>query len=111
MPAVWQPVREIAGDGYTVEVGTYEAVPGLIVPAHIYLPAAPGPHPAVVHAPGHWMENARLEPDVQRYNALLARAGIDGALLRPDRPGRAPHAAGTSTGSSRRCSPGSRRSA
>ena len=26
--------------------------------------------------PGHWMENARLEPDLQRFNALLARAGM-----------------------------------
>ena len=32
--------------------------------------------PAVVHAPGHWMENARLEPDLQRINARLARAGM-----------------------------------
>ena len=25
---------------------------------------------------GHWMENARLEPDIQRFNAGLARAGM-----------------------------------
>ena len=36
----------------------------------------PGPHPGVVHSLGHWMENARLEPDIQRYNARLARAGM-----------------------------------
>jgi dienelactone hydrolase len=72
----WQPVRELGGDGYRIEVGAYEAVPGLPVPAHLYLPAADGPHPAVVHAPGHWMENARLEPDLQRFNIRLARAGI-----------------------------------
>jgi dienelactone hydrolase len=71
----WLPVRELPGDGYTVEVGTFEAVPGLPVPAHVYRPAAAGPHPGVVHAPGHWMENARLEPDLQRFNAMLARAG------------------------------------
>ena len=76
VPAVWSPVRELDGDGYTVEVGTYEAVPGLIVAAHVYRPAGPGRHPAVVHSPGHWIENGRLEPDVQRYNAQLARAGI-----------------------------------
>ena len=35
-----------------------------------------GPHPGVVHSLGHWMENARLEPDIQRYNACLARAGM-----------------------------------
>jgi dienelactone hydrolase len=76
VPAVWSPVRELAGEGHVVEVGTYEAVPGLVVAAHVYRPSAPGPHPAVVHSPGHWMENGRLEPDVQRYNAQLARAGI-----------------------------------
>jgi dienelactone hydrolase len=72
----WQPVRELPGDGYTIEVGTYEAVPGLPVPALLYLPATDGPHPAAVHAPGHWMENARLEPDLQRFGVRLARAGI-----------------------------------
>ena len=102
VPGVWQPVREIAGDGYAVEVGTYEAVPGLVVPAHVYRPAAPGPHPAVVHTPGHWMENARLEPDLQRFNALLARAGM--VVLCSTRSARANGAAaGTSTGSSHRC--------
>ena len=69
-------MRELGGDGYPIEVGTYEAVPGLPVPAHLYLPATDGPHPAAVHAPGHWMENARLEPDLQRFNVRLARAGI-----------------------------------
>jgi cephalosporin-C deacetylase-like acetyl esterase len=69
-------LRELAGDGYTVEVGTFEAVPGLPVPAHIYRPDGPGPHPAVVHAPGHWMENARLEPALQTFNVGLARGGM-----------------------------------
>ena len=50
--------------------------PGSIVPAHVYRPSAPGPHPGVVHSLGHWMENARLEPDIQRFNARLARAGM-----------------------------------
>lgn len=74
--AGWQPRSLIAGDGYSVEVGLYETVPGLLVPAHIYRPDGDGPFPGVVHAPGHWMENARLEPDVQRFNVRLARAGL-----------------------------------
>src|SRR4029078_2042903 len=40
---------------------------------HVYRPAVPGPHPAIVHTPGHWMENARLAPDPQRFNAPLPR--------------------------------------
>ncbi len=67
---------ELPGDGYTIEKGAFEAVPGLVVPAHVYRPSGAGPHPGVVHSLGHWMENARLEPDIQRYNARLARAGM-----------------------------------
>jgi cephalosporin-C deacetylase-like acetyl esterase len=63
-------------DGYVVEKLVYEALPGLPVPAHLYLPTSAGPHPAVVHAPGHWMENAKLEPDLQRLNIRLVRSGI-----------------------------------
>ena len=72
----WQVLGELPGDGYTIEKGVFEAVPGLTVPAHVYRPSAPGPHPGVVHSLGHWMENARLEPDLQRFNVRLARAGI-----------------------------------
>ena len=74
--AAWQPVRRVGRAGYDVEVGTFEAVPGLPVAAHVYRPAGDGPFPAVVHVPGHWMENARLEPDLQRTSAGLARAGL-----------------------------------
>jgi dienelactone hydrolase len=74
--AHWQMLAELPADGYTIEKGVFEAVPGLVVPAHVYRPAGTGPHPGVVHSLGHWMENARLEPDVQRYNARLARAGM-----------------------------------
>jgi len=63
-------------DGYVVQKLVYEAIPGLTVPAHLYVPASKPPHPGVVHAPGHWMENGKLEPDLQRLNAGLARRGI-----------------------------------
>jgi dienelactone hydrolase len=72
----WRALGELPGDGYTIEKGVFEAVPGLLVPAHVYRPSAPGPHAGVVHSLGHWMENARLEPDIQRFNARLARAGM-----------------------------------
>ena len=74
--AEWQVLAELPGEGFTIEKGTFEAVPGLVVPAHVYRPSGAGPHPGVVHSLGHWMENARLEPDIQRYNARLARAGM-----------------------------------
>jgi dienelactone hydrolase len=72
----WRGLGDRGAEGYAIEKGAFEAVPGLVVPAHIYRPAGPGPHPAVVHSLGHWMENARLDPDIQRFNARLARAGI-----------------------------------
>ncbi|MDX6562097.1 MAG: hypothetical protein QOD65_1911 [Gaiellales bacterium] len=72
----WRALGDREADGFTIEKGVFEAVPGLVVPCHIYRPSGRGPHPAVVHSLGHWMENARLDPDVQRYNARLARAGI-----------------------------------
>ena len=74
--AEWQVLAELPGEGFTIEKGTFEAVPGLVVPAHVYRPSGAGPHPGVVHSLGHWMENARLEPDIQRYNARTLTAGL-----------------------------------
>jgi dienelactone hydrolase len=61
---------------HAVEKLVFEATPGLPVPALLYVPRGDGPHPAVVHAPGHWMEDAKLSPDVQRLNLHLVRNGI-----------------------------------
>ena len=66
----------VARDGFDIEKLVYEALPGLPVPAHLYVPASQGPHPAVVHSPGHWMENAKLEPDLQLLNMRLVRSGL-----------------------------------
>lgn len=75
--AVVRHVGEIRRPEYTIEKLVFEALPGLPVPALLYLPQdASGPVPAVVHAPGHWMENAKLEPDLQRMNTWLARSGV-----------------------------------
>src|SRR5437588_11230641 len=56
----------IERDGFVVEKLVFEATPGLPVPAHLYLPQGRGPHPAVVHPPGHLMEHAPLEANIQR---------------------------------------------
>jgi cephalosporin-C deacetylase-like acetyl esterase len=63
-------------DAFVVERLVFEAVEGLEVPAHLYLPRDAGRVPAVVHPPGHWMENAKLEPSLQRFNARMARSGV-----------------------------------
>jgi cephalosporin-C deacetylase-like acetyl esterase len=70
-------VGTIKRDAYAIEKLVFEALPGLPVPALLYVPTdASRPLPAVVHSPGHWMENAKLERDLQRTNAWLARSGV-----------------------------------
>lgn len=63
--------------GYTIEKVIYETLPGLWVAAHVYLPAHLNiPAPAVLFVPGHWMENGKLEPDIQICCANLALRGF-----------------------------------
>lgn len=72
-----QAVGTLERDAYTIEKLVFEALPGLPVPGLLYVPRETDrPLPAVVHAPGHWMENAKLEPELQRTNAWLARSGV-----------------------------------
>lgn len=72
-----RPVGTIGRDDYVIEKLVIDALPGLPIPGLLYRPLrASGPLPALVHQPGHWMENAKLEPDLQRTNAWLARAGV-----------------------------------
>jgi cephalosporin-C deacetylase-like acetyl esterase len=67
----------IERDAYVIEKLVYDAWPGLPISAHLYLPRqARIPAPAVLYALGHWMENGKLEPDVQRCCANLARLGF-----------------------------------
>jgi cephalosporin-C deacetylase-like acetyl esterase len=80
LPVASAPVRslgQIDRDAYVIEKLVFEAVPGLPVPGLLYLPRdAPDGIPAIVHPPGHWMENAKLEPELQRASAWLARSGV-----------------------------------
>jgi len=68
--------ERIAADGFDVEKIVYQAARGLQVPALLYLPHSKGPHPGVVHPPGHWMEDAKLAADIQSFNQYLATNGI-----------------------------------
>jgi len=61
--------------GYTIRKLVYESLPGFTVTAHLYLPKE-SPAPAVLYSPGHWMENSKLEPDIQICCANLARLGF-----------------------------------
>ena len=69
-------IDRIATDCFDVEKIVYQAARGLQVPALLYLPHGKGPHPAVVHPPGHWMEDAKLAADIQSFNQYLVSNGI-----------------------------------
>jgi len=65
-------------DGYTIEKVLLETWPGFFLGGNLYVPAAPGKHPAVVSPHGHW-NYGRLEhqplASVPMRAANLARRG------------------------------------
>ena len=72
-----QVVGVLPRAGYTIEKVIYETLPGLWAAAHVYIPTGlRAPAPAVLFAPGHWMENGKLEPDIQMCCANLALRGL-----------------------------------
>jgi dienelactone hydrolase len=63
--------------GYRLEKIVYQALPGMPVPAHFYVPdnlAAPAP--AVLHYTGHWWEEGMADADIQSFCAGMARLGF-----------------------------------
>jgi hypothetical protein len=59
--------------GFRIEKLHFESLPGIHVTANLYLPAAPGRHPAVLHPMGHWEEGKAA---AQLIAANLARKGF-----------------------------------
>jgi cephalosporin-C deacetylase-like acetyl esterase len=74
-PLQAEVTRTTQRDGYRIENLLYQSAPNLWVPANLYLPSGPGPHPAVLSPCGHY-EISRHHPDYQRAYILLARAGF-----------------------------------
>ncbi|HET8548219.1 MAG TPA: acetylxylan esterase [Bryobacteraceae bacterium] len=56
--------------GYTIENVTFESLPGLLVTANVYRPAAPGRYPAVLIPMGHWSQG-KLAAQVIATNLAL----------------------------------------
>jgi cephalosporin-C deacetylase-like acetyl esterase len=76
-PLEAQIVGAIEQSDYTIQKLVYESLPGFTITAHLYLPRrATFPAPAVLYSPGHWMENCKLEPDIQLFCANLAQRGF-----------------------------------
>lgn len=62
---------------YHIEKIVFEPRPGFLTSAHLYLPKhCEMPAPAVLYSPGHWIENGKLEPDLQLCCANLACLGF-----------------------------------
>jgi dienelactone hydrolase len=75
-PVTAQIVGTIERTDYRIQKLVYESLPGFSVTAHLYLPKQTTfPAPAVLYSPGHWMENGKLEPDIQLLCANLAQRG------------------------------------
>jgi len=70
-------VGVVGRDGYRLEKLVYETLPGVEVPAHLYLPVpAPAKVPAILFVPGHWYAESKTKPDFQAFAITLARRGV-----------------------------------
>jgi dienelactone hydrolase len=62
---------------YRIEKVVYESLPGVLVPAHLYLPeGAERPAPAILFYPGHWWPDSKARPDFQAFCINMARLGF-----------------------------------
>jgi hypothetical protein len=76
-------VRELRRDGVTIEKRVLDVLGDAPIPVDVYRPDTQGPWPLVLHMPGHWIENGRLAPDLQRNAFALASSGMLVAVVDP----------------------------
>ncbi len=95
LPSIPEVVGTLTRKGYRVEKVIFESRPNHHVTANLYLPEGKPPFPGVLLPCGH-SDNGKAYEGYQRACILLARNGMAGALLRPDRPRRAVSASGRS---------------
>ena len=64
--------------GYRIEKIVFQSLPGVEVPAHLYLPANIAGHaaPAILFYNGHWWPDSKSRPDFQAFNINMARLGF-----------------------------------
>jgi len=76
-PKKLRSVGVLERDGYRLEKLVYETLPGVEVPAHLYLPVpTAGKVPAILFVPGHWYAESKTKPDFQAFAITLARRGF-----------------------------------
>lgn len=72
-PVVSQSSGVVHDDGFDIERIRYESLHGYWVTADVYLPATPGPHPAIILQPGHGVDG---KIGNYGFSANFARAGF-----------------------------------
>jgi dienelactone hydrolase len=78
-PPALQPrtVGTLARVGYRIEKVVYQTLPGMLVPAHLYVPEGlTSPAPAVLFYPGHWWVDSKTQTDFQVFCVNMARLGF-----------------------------------
>ena len=80
-PLKIKTIRVLEREGYSIEVLTYQSLPGVITTANLYLPKGrQGPYPGIVCPAGHWPEG-KANAEYQRLGQLLARRKIAALLF------------------------------
>ncbi len=70
-------VGVVRRDGYQIEKIIYETLPGVRVPAHLYIPDnLKAPAPAILFYNGHWWADSKTRPDFQAFHINMARLGF-----------------------------------
>ncbi|HUG82828.1 MAG TPA: CocE/NonD family hydrolase [Bryobacterales bacterium] len=68
---------QIEREGYRIDKLVFQTLPGVWVPAHLYLPSAlPGPAPAVLLSSAHAWQEGKAHPDAQAFAINMARMGF-----------------------------------
>ncbi len=72
-----ETVGTLAKPGYRIEKLIWQTLPGVRVPAHVYLPENPKiPAPAILFYVGHWWPDSKTHPDFQAFCINMARLGF-----------------------------------
>jgi hypothetical protein len=72
-----QTVGALQRDGYRIEKIVFESLPGVSVPAHLYIPdQIEKPAPAILFYVGHWWPDSKARPDFQAFSINMARLGF-----------------------------------
>ena len=70
-------VGTVRRPGYRIEKLIYQTLPGVPVPAHLYIPdALTAPAPAILFYSGHWWPDSKTRPDFQAFCINMARLGF-----------------------------------